>query len=242
MNFQSLYGTKTKNELIRNILITRKQRRELINNFCLKETSALKVNDSKILYTIEQSSKFHPFIKKVCSYFVEEGKMEPIHLSRAQTFRGLKIPFAYFSANESLLYAFNSYLHDYEKREGRAWRIDCLLEQALCSKKTKDQSLFLSGIMLLNSAIAEDFDQVKLAKAFVVLQEISSGSDLYPVSIIFMATYHILQKDFSEAFDTIAFYDGFEDNIIYKMFEDKIATFIPKTNLIYFSQYLKSVA
>ena len=242
MNYQTLYQRKTKNELIRNIMITRKQRKEIINNFCMRNTSMLKVSENKILLGIERSHKFHPFIKRVCSYFTKESETEHMNLSRAQTFRGLKIPFAYFSANESLLYAFNSYLHDYEKRAGREWRIHCLLEQALCDTKTKDQSLFMSGVMLFNSAIDEEFDQVKLAQSFVMLQEINPSSPLHAVAIVFMATYHVLQKDFSEAFDTIAFYDGFEDNMIYKLFEDKITTYLPKSNLIYFKDFFKTAA
>jgi hypothetical protein len=243
MQYRNLYSKKEKNALIRNIMITRKKRAEIINDFCQKPTRFIEVDENKLMLGLMTHKKIHPFIKKVFSYFVDYNETESMLLTRSQTFRGLHIPFAYFSERESMMYALSSYLQDYDKRKNRNWRIKALMDQAYHHEKTKDMALFLNGIMLFNDAIQKDFDEVELANSFVLFNEINETSPLYGVAIIFRAIYLVMTQDFSEAFDTVAYYREVSDNEIFKLFEDKIVSFLPKsTNVIYLNDFVGKVA
>lgn len=75
------------------------------------------------------------------------------------------------------------------------------------------------------------------------MQEIDEESPLHGVAAIFCATYCILVREFKKALDIIAFYKDNTDNEIYKKFEGKILTFIPKEdNVTNFYDYVKSAA
>lgn len=247
MNYNKLYSKQEKNELIRYIMIVRKKRKAIISSFSQKPTRFLEVNESQLLVSLMTPQKIHPFIKKVFLYFIGPIKSDSVLLTRGQTFKGLHIPFAYFSERESIMYALSSYVHDYELREHRAWRIEALLDQAYCHDKTRDMSLFINGIMLFNSAIKKDFDLNKLTNAFVYFQEIDENSELHAVAQIFKATYYVLMHDFKKALDSIAKYKEVSDNLIYELFSEKISSYIPNgnneaENIIYLDTLIKHAA
>lgn len=95
------------------------------------------------------------------------------------------------------------------------------------------------GIILFNDAIQNDFNEMSLADSFVHFREIDESSPLYGVGIIFRAVYLTIIQDFSEAFDTVAYYREVSDNEIYKLFEDKIVSFIPKNSNVFYMHVFK---